>query len=443
LTLQRAAGIKEIDAHNRMSASASNAAVASPATNTQTLAIDLGIGSAIRGNPEEQRAYITSKEDAIKARESEIETRYGPTLLRANARDAEILNKLFEEQRKYLSQNTNTSQKTIEDTLAKSNNKIDTIVNGLTVRTALLQLIEIFETTIKSQPTINNKALTDSDKRALLDAADALGKFYNANQEGTKDIYLKAIVDILITLRSKNAIFDEYLTTILAAGPEYADIVRAIRSRSAGVVAKPTNVILWGSLFKKISITFITALIVGLALWGGTLAANDAIFRSKGYRVLNFIYGSIFCVFVLPYYLLRYFKGAAPTLFALLPLTTYQPQSIFEKLIYGLFWYIENKPYEEYLRKRWYEDAKAQVGSSDEEGNEEDASAEEEASTEEDASADAQEKGVSNSAKPPTGEQGVANPNGAQQSNPTTGSAAAPAPAPAPAEGPGPASGPK
>ena len=128
-----------------MSASASNSGVAAPKTNTQTISVDLGIGSAIRGNPEEQRAYITSKQDAIKAREADIETRYGTTLLKTNARDAELLNKIFEEQRTYLSQNSNTSQKTVEAELAKSNNRIDTIVNGLVVRTALLQLIDIFE----------------------------------------------------------------------------------------------------------------------------------------------------------------------------------------------------------------------------------------------------------------------------------------------------------
>ena len=115
------------------SGSASNSGVAAPATNTQKLDIDLGIGNVFRRNPEEQRAYITNKQEAVRARESEIETRYGPTLLRINARDAELLNKLFEEQRTYLSQNSNTSQKIIEDELAKSNNIIDIIVNGLSL----------------------------------------------------------------------------------------------------------------------------------------------------------------------------------------------------------------------------------------------------------------------------------------------------------------------
>ena len=392
-----------------MSASASNSGVAAPATNTQTFAIDLGIGSAIRGNPEEQRAYIASKQNTIKAREEDIQTRYGATVLKTNARDAELLSKLFEEQRTYISKNTNTSQKTVEEELAKSNNRIDIIVNGLVIRTALLQLIEIFETTVKSQPSINGKLLTDTDKRALLDAAGALGKFYNANQEATKQTYLGAIADVLTTLRSKNPIFDQYITTALAAGPEYSDIVQTLKSRKLGVVTQPSDVILWDRLFKKISTTFITALIVGLALWAGTLAANDAIFRSKGYRVLNFIYGSVFFIVVLPYYLFRYFKGAAPTLFALLPLTTYQPQSMFEKLIYGLFWYIENTKYETELRKRWYDDAKKEAGPA-EEG---------EGAEEESGSAGAEEKGIH-----------------------TPQSTSTPAPGPAPPPGPASTSGP-
>lgn len=60
---------------------------------------------------------------------------------------------------------------------------------------------------------------------------------------------------------------------------------------------------------------------ITLGLLGGMLAANDAIGREPKYRVLFFIYGFIFCPFVLVYYLIRVGLGTAPKLYTMLPIT--------------------------------------------------------------------------------------------------------------------------
>ena len=60
---------------------------------------------------------------------------------------------------------------------------------------------------------------------------------------------------------------------------------------------------------------------ITLGLLGGMLAANDAIGREPKYRVLFFIYGFIFCPFVLIYYLIRFGLGTAPKLYTMLPIT--------------------------------------------------------------------------------------------------------------------------
>lgn len=55
----------------------------------------------------------------------------------------------------------------------------------------------------------------------------------------------------------------------------------------------------------------------------GSLAANDAIGRSPGVRLVYFIYGSLFAPFMLIYYIIRAFKGSYPLWYNFLPLTTY------------------------------------------------------------------------------------------------------------------------
>ncbi len=149
---------------------------------------------------------------------------------------------------------------------------------------------------------------------------------------------------------------------MLLSSPEYIEILNAVKAKKGGTVLKSTDILLADRLKKSISSSFVKAVIIGLALWGGTLAANDAIWRNRGYRIVNFIYGSLFFFITLPYYIYRYFKKKSPTLFALLPLTTYQPQTMMEKIIYGLFWYIPNKDYEKNLMCLWNKELVKEAG---------------------------------------------------------------------------------
>jgi hypothetical protein len=66
--------------------------------------------------------------------------------------------------------------------------------------------------------------------------------------------------------------------------------------------------------------TIIVCVIVGIAITAGMLAANDAIYRPLGFRLLNFVYGGAFCFVTLPYYLIRWFRDKAPKYYSLLPL---------------------------------------------------------------------------------------------------------------------------
>lgn len=340
-------------------ASASAAGVQTPAVNT--IRVDLGL-DALRQQSSDQRTYIQQKRDAIQAKEQDIKTRYGNTLLTKNLRDASLIEGKFQEQRDYLSNNSNTSQKTIETWLDKSNNSLDIIVNGLIIRTALLQIVDILQTTVKTQQTIQTYTLTDSDKKVMLAAAEQMNDYYNKNPTKTKQEYLTKIAAILSTLQSRSPVFDKYIETLLLSSPEYIEILNALKAKKGGTVLKSTDILLADRLKKTISSAFVKAVIIGLMLWAGTLAANDAIWRNRGYRIINFLYGSLFFFIVLPYYIYRYFKKSSPTLFALLPLTTYEPQTMMEKIIYGLFWYIPHEKYENNLVCLWNKDLLAEAG---------------------------------------------------------------------------------
>lgn len=101
-------------------------------------------------------------------------------------------------------------------------------------------------------------------------------------------------------------------------------------------------------LTKKISsglgIAIVVAIFFALGLTGASLLANEAIARPVPFRVLYFIFGFIFSIPVILFYIGRTFMGQPPYYAAyLLPLYSYDPlkedhSSFFERLV----WFKEN-----------------------------------------------------------------------------------------------------
>ena len=83
---------------------------------------------------------------------------------------------------------------------------------------------------------------------------------------------------------------------------------------------------------------------ITLGLLGGMLAANDAIGREPKYRVLFFIYGFIFCPFVLVYYLIRVGLGTAPKLYTMLPITQIKGETSLGSFFLFPFYFQEDLP---------------------------------------------------------------------------------------------------
>lgn len=75
----------------------------------------------------------------------------------------------------------------------------------------------------------------------------------------------------------------------------------------------------------------------------GMMAANQAIGREPAYRVLYFIYGSIFAPVLFFYYVYLWFKGQSPKIYTLLPVTTMKAETTIGKFFLFPFAFQEDK----------------------------------------------------------------------------------------------------
>lgn len=116
-------------------------------------------------------------------------------------------------------------------------------------------------------------------------------------------------------------------------------------------------------LFKKVGggmfTAFWIAILLSLAILGGSMAANEAVVRPTPYKVLYFFYGFIFFPVVLLYFLGRYFLYNRPPYFAsyFIPLFEYDPLQVKkDSFLQRLVWYKMN-PIIQHAQKTFQESA--------------------------------------------------------------------------------------
>lgn len=84
-------------------------------------------------------------------------------------------------------------------------------------------------------------------------------------------------------------------------------------------------------------------LFVILLLYGGHLAANDAIGYNAPFRILTFVYGSLCFWYQIPRAIYRvYVKKETLPNYTFLPLSTYTPNGDFERFFIGPFCYTKD-----------------------------------------------------------------------------------------------------
>jgi len=89
---------------------------------------------------------------------------------------------------------------------------------------------------------------------------------------------------------------------------------------------------------------FMSLVLICFILYGGHLAANEAIGYKIPFRILSFIYGCIFFFIEIPKsFIRRYWYQIQIPYYSYFPLSTYQPVGDFETLFLGGFCYKEDE----------------------------------------------------------------------------------------------------
>lgn len=89
---------------------------------------------------------------------------------------------------------------------------------------------------------------------------------------------------------------------------------------------------------------FMSLILTMVILYGGHLAANEAIGYNIPFRILSFLYGCIFFFIQIPKMLIRrYMYQIKPPYYTYLPLSTYEPNGDLEILFLGAFCYKEDQ----------------------------------------------------------------------------------------------------
>jgi len=95
---------------------------------------------------------------------------------------------------------------------------------------------------------------------------------------------------------------------------------------------------------KKVLATFLSILLTLFLLYGGHLAANQAIGYKVPFRILSFIYGAIGAIYIIPMSLYKvYGKGETLPYYSFLPISTYVPNGTLEEIFLGGFCYQEDE----------------------------------------------------------------------------------------------------
>jgi hypothetical protein len=124
-----------------------------------------------------------------------------------------------------------------------------------------------------------------------------------------------------------------------AANAVAAARARDLASRSQFSPARASSNIVNGILNGFMMLIYIL-----IAMYGGHLAANEAIGYNLPFRLLSFIYGTIFFFIVIPMSLYNtYWLNILPKYYTYLPLSTYEPKSDLAILFLGGFCYKEDQ----------------------------------------------------------------------------------------------------
>ncbi len=246
-----------------------------------------------------KRAELEAEQTANNARKSDV------VIAKYAMADILIIDQAIASAIDYIVKNPTADAKTIEKGLVKYAAVIENVKSTLLART-FLGYLAIELPAFASAGVLNEVKLSTADKDSFKRIGTQAQKYLDGartkNVTPLKD-YLNAAVKYVRQLVEATPAVKNMVETSLLSLPAFADIKNAYLSNAQiGGVEESDNTIAIASS------AFVTSLLVGvfiaLFFWGGSLAANSVVWRHAAYRILYFIWGGVFFIFTIPYYMI-------------------------------------------------------------------------------------------------------------------------------------------
>ena len=176
---------------------------------------------------------------------------------------------------------------------------------------------------------LSNKVQYNVSQAVSDPEADAYAK--QQAQQAQQDAFAKQRADDAKAQEDKEA----------AAKAQAAVDAEKLQKRSTFDSSRATSDIASGILK-----TFFSLIFFAVVLYGGHLAANEAIGYNSPFRILSFVYGCLlFWYYIIKTLIQKFYYKMKIPYYGFIPLTTYKPNGMIEKIIYGLFTYNEDAEY--------------------------------------------------------------------------------------------------
>jgi hypothetical protein len=200
-----------------------------------------------------------------------------------------------------------------------------------------------------SKDFLERKKITSSQVNQLEKLSEQEMKWYEKNSEKLTPVDLTQetikINDLLITILPEKEVRDEFqgrLDALVSLSP--GDLKDILAKADADIEKRKAMNI---DVREGVSLALITAVqtvfalfLLTLALLGGSFAANFAIGRVPAYRILYFIWGTIFFPLVYLYALYKRVREGPFSMYAVLPLTTEAATTRFGRFIQWPFYWV-------------------------------------------------------------------------------------------------------
>jgi hypothetical protein len=245
-----------------------------------------------------KRAELETEQTANNARKSDV------VIAKYAMADILIIDQAIASALDYIVKNPTADAKTIEKGLVQYAAVIENVKSTLLART-FLGYLAIELPAFAAAGALNEVKLSSADQKSFKSIGGQAQQFLDGarkkNVAPLKD-YLNTAVKYIRQLVEATPAVKNTVEASLLSLPAFADIKNAYLSNAQIGGDETDNTIAIASS------AFVTSLLVGvfiaLFFWGGSLAANSVVWRHAAYRILYFIWGGVFFVFTIPYYMI-------------------------------------------------------------------------------------------------------------------------------------------